>query len=335
MDTTAIALSFYAGNYDLIGQWHPKPGMRIYLGERESRVCRFCGKSKPEVSFRLEAHAIPELLGNRSLFSLYECDECNTFFGKGIENDFGNWSKPMRTLQRVRGKRGVPTLKGGDGAWRIEFDGDREFRVNHGRGDSVFTVDEQAKRVTFLLKREPHVPMAVLKAFVKMGLSLMPDVEMPNFSATLQWIRNPQHRMEFALLAPVHRAFLPGPTSRDFISVAILRRRTEDATLPYAFLVLSVGNEMFQVMLPSPARDPVPSGPARSMPPFPPVRVPYGPTGLYSHDLSGCELVVDDQVSVSMSFDQVISSRLTVVDQPSGETSADDARSNDPSGQSD
>lgn len=320
MDDTGIALAFYAENYELLGQWQLKPGKRVFLGEREPRICRFCGKSKPQVTFNLKAHALPELLGNKSLFSLYECDECNSFFGSGIENDFGNWSKPMRSLQRIRGKGGVPTLKSDDDGWRIEWDRDRQFNVNHARGDTVFTVSETEKRVTFLLRRDPHVPIAVLKAFVKMGLSVVPEAELSNFARALQWIRNPKHRMEFDLLAPVHRSFIPGPSAPDFISVAVLRRNDKDATLPYAFLLLSAANETFQVMLPSPERDPAPGGPARSMPPFPPVRTPYGPAGYSALDLSGTETVVNDRVSVEMTFEQVIATGLPGTDEASGET---------------
>jgi hypothetical protein len=323
MDDTKIALGFYAENYELLGQWQLKPGNRIFLGEREPRVCRFCGKSRPEVTFSLKAHAIPELLGNKSLFSLYECDECNTFFGSGIENDFGNWSKPMRSMQRIRGKGGVPTLKSDVDGWRIECDSNRQFNVNHARGDAVFTVNEKEKHVTFLLNRDPHVPIAVLKAFVKMGLSVMPEAELPNFARALQWIRNPEHRREFDLLAPVHRSLIPGPSSTDFISLAVLKRNGSDATLPYAFLLLSAANEMFQVMLPSPERDPVPGGPARSMPPFPAVRSPYGPAGHNSLDLSGTEVVVNDRVSVDMSFAQVIATQLPGTAEASRETGPD------------
>jgi hypothetical protein len=64
-------------------------------------------------------------LGNKSVESTYECDACNEIFGKGIENDLGNWSKPMRTLARIRGKSGVPTIKKtGDAPgwiWRNRF----------------------------------------------------------------------------------------------------------------------------------------------------------------------------------------------------------------------
>jgi hypothetical protein len=104
------ALCFYEENYSSIGQWILEPGKKVILRSSDSGVCRFCGRSTPEVTFKEVAHAIPESLGNKSLTTEYKCDACNRFFGKGIENDFGNWSKPQRTVSRIRGKKGVPTL---------------------------------------------------------------------------------------------------------------------------------------------------------------------------------------------------------------------------------
>jgi hypothetical protein len=95
------AFRFYEESYDGLGQWILAPGKRVFLGVKDNRCCRFCGKRSPEVSFRQDAHAISELMGNKSLFTYYECDACNKLFGDGIETDFGNWSKPMRTLARI------------------------------------------------------------------------------------------------------------------------------------------------------------------------------------------------------------------------------------------
>ena len=60
-------------------------------------------------------------IGNKSLLTYYECDDCNRSFGQGCENDFGNWSLPMRTMSRINGKEGIPSLKQGPGnAWRVD-----------------------------------------------------------------------------------------------------------------------------------------------------------------------------------------------------------------------
>lgn len=61
-----------------------------WVGEpdKQKRVCRYCHRSMPEVSFKKVAHTISEALGNKSIKTNDECDECNQFFGDTIEQDF-------------------------------------------------------------------------------------------------------------------------------------------------------------------------------------------------------------------------------------------------------
>jgi hypothetical protein len=47
--------------------------------------------------------------------------------------------------------------------------------------------------MTFKLKRNPYTPVATLEAFVRMGLSLMPPKELPNFQKALEWINQRDH----------------------------------------------------------------------------------------------------------------------------------------------
>ena len=68
------AFTFYDDHYDGLGQWILQPGKKFFLGDKANRQCRFCEKRSPEVTFRKKAHAIPELLGNKSLITYYECD---------------------------------------------------------------------------------------------------------------------------------------------------------------------------------------------------------------------------------------------------------------------
>lgn len=145
----AEAADFYDQHYAVITEpLFLRPGERMILGDKENKVCRFCGGSEPTVSFRLEAHAIPEALGNKSLFTNYECDGCNKFFGGDIENDLGKWSKPHRTFACICGKKGVPTLKRGgpEPGWRIEYNDSTGFHVKLYENDSLFVIDEEKNR---------------------------------------------------------------------------------------------------------------------------------------------------------------------------------------------
>lgn len=55
----------------------------IYTGK-----CIWCGKSKPEASFKTEPHIIPEALGGKEI-GVDVCDQCNSYFGtatQGVPN---------------------------------------------------------------------------------------------------------------------------------------------------------------------------------------------------------------------------------------------------------
>lgn len=302
---------FYANNYDVLASWLVQPGKKIILGKKEDRKCRFCGKRPPEVSFRKIAHAIPEALGNKSIQSLYECDSCNEAFGNGIENDLGNWSKPVRTFARIRGKRGVPTLKkGGDlPGWRIEYE-EAGFQISAYEDDPIFTVDEEKRRITFKLKRDPFTPVAVLKAFMKIGLTLLPEEEVKNFLHLMAWVRNKDHRLLFAERSPIICSFIPGPRPNDRIEVFILRRKPHVNDYPYAYLVLSYGNEVFQVQLPSQEYDQAMNGRSFEIYPFP-VAVPvesdqYGPVTYGQIDLTGRKIVRGEIVSLVLGYEVAV-----------------------------
>jgi hypothetical protein len=308
------AIDYYEKNYDLIASWFLEPGKKYALGTKTDRVCRFCGKSEPDVKFRKIAHAIPELLGNKSIQAYYECDDCNQFFGSTIEDDFGKWSKPMRTMARIRGKSGVPTLKrGGDTGWRIEYEAGG-LQIKSYEDDPVFDLCEDAKTITFKLKREPYTPIAVLKAFVKMGLTLMPDAEIKNFKETIKWIRDPNHKRSIISQFPLLYAFQPGPMRNDLIAAFILRRKPSIETLPYAFFVLGYGNEVYQVPLPSRTQDEKINGQQIQLIAFPTPGSPFpdrfNRVGRAVLDLTGTDLVKGQEWPITMGFDEIIKTDL-------------------------
>jgi hypothetical protein len=245
---------FYAEQYCRLGHWILKPEKKIFLGDKRDHRCRFCGKRPPEATFRKDAHAIPESLGNKSLFTYYECDACNELFGYSIENDFGNWSKPMRTLSRIRGKNGVPTIKRTPLGWRIEGD-PHGLTVKKGDAGNVVEVDEKKKKVKITIPIDPYTPVLVLKTFVKMGLTLLPEEEVANVRSALQWVRTQNHNPGLVFKWPIIYTFFPGSYDGDIIIVFVFRRKHDDVDIPYAFLVLCYGNAMYQVFLPAPERE--------------------------------------------------------------------------------
>ena len=306
-DLRTAMLNFYDQHYDSTAcHLHSNMDRRV-LGDRENQVCRFCGKSRPEVRFRDRAHAIPESLGNRVLFTNYECDTCNKFFGETIENDFGKWSKPYRLFARIRGKNGVPTLK--ELGWRVEYNDSTGLCIKQNENSLPFVLDEGKKQIRFEFKIEAHRPVAVLKTFVKIGLTLLPVKELPNFSEALAWIREPDHTESCGVEnGPVIKTFQPGPPLSDLVAM-LLRRKTSATGVPYAFLVIAYGNHMFQVYLPSPKQDRTIYGRAMEIRPVPTLYeadpVLYGAAAVKPADLCGQDIVRDEEAPIVIGFDQI------------------------------
>jgi hypothetical protein len=302
------ALRFYEENYSCIGQWILESGKKVILRSSQSGACRFCSLSVPHVTFRNEAHAIPECLGNTSLTTEYECDTCNHCFGVGIENDLGNWSKAQRSLSGVRGKKGVPKLKGRQ--WRFEHDS-AGIKVMQDESDPIAVVNETSKEITLTVRRAPYTPVAVLKAFAKIALSLLPEKEVPNFRAAMAWIRNTDHKVGLVKTStfPVLYTFVPGNDPL-VNSVILLRRRTDDLPVAYVTFVLTYGNEVFQTVLPSPERDAAISGQKVKFPYFPtPYELdrdlePVAPMRRERIDLTGRSLVKGETIQTVMRYER-------------------------------
>ena len=304
------AVDFYDQNYAGIDPLYVEPGRRMFLGDSQNRSCRFCNKKSPDVSFRKKAHAIPELLGNSSLFSDYECDDCNTFFGSTIENDLGNWTKPSRTFARIRGKSGVPAIKkvGNVEGWRIDYDVSG-FHIKQYESDPFIEIDETEKRLRLELRRDVFTPVAVLKAFVKIGMTIFPPEELANFRTALNWIRNPNHDKALVAECPVIHTFQPGPMRNDLIVLMLMRRRREVSDVPYAFMVFGYGNDVFQVFLPSPEQDKGIDGKRLTFPAYPtpggvdPQR--YGTARVRVLNLCGRQPVKGETMSIALGFESI------------------------------
>ncbi|MBV9840649.1 MAG: hypothetical protein JOY99_03780 [Sphingomonadaceae bacterium] len=305
------ACAFYDAHYAGADPIFLEPGKKLMLGDRaHPRRCRFCRLQEPAVTFKDEAHALPAAFGNTGLFSRYECDACNHLFGEGIENQLGNWSKPMRTLGRIKGRSGVPTIKkpGPDKCWRVEFDGSG-FQLSHYEDEPFFEIDEAAKQIRFQLHRDTYTPVAALKGLVKIGLTLIPEVEVANFRETYDWIRDPDHRRNFVSEFPVFRTFVPGPMRNDLIVLMLMRRRASVDNVPYAFFTMAYGNEVLQVFLPSIIQDACIDGRPLTLPAFPNPgsrdAARYGRPRVKVEHLTGREPVRGETVPAVFGFDEM------------------------------
>ena len=311
LPATFAAADFYDNHYAGAEPIFLLPGKKQILGNAEyPRNCRFCGKHEPAVSFKDEAHALPAAFGNSGLFSNYECDTCNHLFGEGIENHLGYWTKPMRTLSRIKGRSGVPTIKkpGPGKGWRVEYSSSG-FQMTNYEDEPFFELDEDAKQLRFELHRDTYIPVAALKGLVKIGLTLIPDVEAKHFRETYDWIRDTDHSHKFLTEFPVIRTFVPGPMPNDLIVLILMRRRTNIDTVPYAFFTFAFANHVLQVFLPSISQDKCINGKPLSLPAFPTPGAPdparYGHPTVHLEQLTGRQPIKGEKVPAVFGFDHI------------------------------
>jgi hypothetical protein len=187
------------------------------VGNRENPRCRFCERSAPQASFSAPRLVIPEFLGNQSLFSYEECDECHALFHTSMEGDLERFS-------------------------RCFVDGREDRAV------------------------QPFVPLAAFKGLVKSAIALLPKSELPAFEATIEWICNPDHRLDSALFQDLQGVVSTHQTHTPFSWAALARRIEEDAPLPYMLFLIGTGRASFQIHLPLSSHDDDLDGRATVMP---------------------------------------------------------------------
>jgi hypothetical protein len=156
------------------------------------------------VSFHDLAHVIPESLGNKKLFSNYECDSCNHEFGNTIEDHLNKYLMPYRIGSIILGKKTTLSYKIGKND-RLDVTG-RHWNITHVNGDEdekklnevldtiVEEIDDHTVR--FKIKRQTYIPIFVYKALEKIALDIIPDNEVSEFNDTFIWLKANERRIE-------------------------------------------------------------------------------------------------------------------------------------------
>lgn len=231
--------------------YHLNTDKRIELGDKTNRQCRFCGKQKPEVKFKQTKHAIPELIGNKTLISMYECDTCNAHFSK-METDLAAYMALFHSLAQVWGKRGVPTYKPSSQERSHIAMGNTGLQIEYYEGEhELFELDQDSNIIRFKGKRS-YTPVMVHKCLTKMALSIMPETEMPYFQKTIDWLNEdidkPKYKMNEL---PVFFSIYPGPRPLQFPTVALfMRKENASEKVPYCLFLLAYSNFVFQTFIP-------------------------------------------------------------------------------------
>jgi hypothetical protein len=257
------------------------------------------------VTFRKKAHAISECLGNKSLFSLHECDECNEKFGRHLEDHLAKYLLPMNAISQVKGKRGVPAYKSPSKKSRIGL-----ANIITTEDDNLFDINQERKEMVFKLKRQPYIPLAVFKSLTKSALTVMPIEKLDYYRDALRWIYNLDHKNDPCLYKPLKLflSFTPGALPFAVPKVMLFFRKDDKLDVPFGVFVIGSGNIIFQIFIPYCSRDTPLSGKELLLAHFPsPVGSAweYGTPSYMIDDLTSNEIVRGQEFAVSLHYESI------------------------------
>lgn len=227
------------------------------LTPKNKRSCRFCGKSYPEVTFKKIAHIVPELLGNKSLVSDYECDNCNWKFGQ-FENDLANYFGPFRTFAHIEGKKGLPKFKSADKAIKIELAKDFIFDVRYKNLQKNIEYEIEDKILKIKCKSNPYIPLNVYKSLLKSALSFVDESDLKYLSKTFEFLNDEQFKVSNNenFIITIHRYFVPGDVKTPpFIIYYRKWEHRKDYEAPSMAFVFYIKNIIIQLFIPYHSED--------------------------------------------------------------------------------
>jgi len=86
-------------NYQTVAEfWLAEPDQRV-IGDVRRPRCRFCEQAPPRAAFSCVRPAVPELVGNSSLFTRELCDECAQQFADTIDAEFARFWESLEALR--------------------------------------------------------------------------------------------------------------------------------------------------------------------------------------------------------------------------------------------
>lgn len=152
---------------------------------RSKRKCIFCGNENAK--FTKVAHAVSETIGNKSLISHFECDECNQNFGKMFEDDLGKYMLPYKIITKTFGKKNqlsskdMPKEHGiSYGNYRIQLNRNKPVLENidvksliiEAKNTEIIKLDDN--KIEISIPRQHYFPPSIYCSFLKMAYSIMP-----------------------------------------------------------------------------------------------------------------------------------------------------------------
>jgi hypothetical protein len=243
-----------------------------FLGNKDPRICRFCTKSDKEVTFKSLAHVLPQFMGNKNLVSYFECDECNSLFGK-YEDSFANFFGISRTFAQIKGKtKKVPKFKDPKTGLEVSLS-DTGIQMSMIEGKSPIKIDLKQKSMEIITERPAYIPIHIPKTLIKIGLSMLQDTEIEDYDLARKFIIQSEKDEQFLNndILRILGYFIPGPPKfpKPFAQLYRKKESSKDRPVPDRHLVVYYANYCFQLILPFSKLDESLRGKEIDLPVFP------------------------------------------------------------------
>ena len=166
-----------------------------YIGEniKEKRICRFCGRSMPEITFKKKAHAIPKGLGNKTVFDNEECDSCNMRFGSDLDNELIDYFAFFRGIFGIEGKRGIFGIEGKKGVVKNKFKNGYITKSENGiviaSQNVEISKNEKPESVDFTSEKK-LISQNIYKALARISLGTLKNFSKEIYEETVKWIND-------------------------------------------------------------------------------------------------------------------------------------------------
>jgi hypothetical protein len=256
VETEALKmLTFYSENYDTLLFRDIDSGAKKEMLGTKNAICRFCLRGKPEVKFSKDAHAVPAFIGNKVLFTRYECNDCNDRFSE-FEDDLAKMTMGDRALAQVPKRKGFASLKPQGKKSSFER-GQQGVIIKQYLDEGVFTLDTANSQLVTTYDTQPFRPLGAYKALAKIAYTLLPDEELANFEELRIWLNEKDVSTHKVYADKGHwcfHTFVPGPSPFPKPIVSMMRRK-HSIEAPYLMFFLAFGNWTYQIFVPCPKMD--------------------------------------------------------------------------------
>ena len=214
--------------------------VRIGTKLKSNRVCRYCNKTTPDVTFNNKSHTISQALGNICYITNDECDSCNTKFGLSIEQDFAHYVEMFNSLAHDKFRLGG-----------IDFSKDNDGHIFVTNMDEGILLGETDSEIFYTYKGSIVKLQNVYRAMCKYAIGFMPSEILKDLKDTIKWI-NGDYNIESL---PIVKKALHSSLQEQPIMNIYIRKNEADQSYPYLFVDFHLNYLEFLFVVPNSQQD--------------------------------------------------------------------------------